>query len=166
MLTGKPRYTHISDYKSLCVNFVELKEQLKSGLHLKPYEVQHRLQLRIGAQGKYLQSILEKACKALNDQTITTAGLEAAMEELSELAIKVANDCPLSVTPTPSLTQIATHTENEHPPNSTARLMDHSIDSCLTSTAPPVGLSSEAAALKKRQRAMFTQAEWMAANIG
>ncbi|KVI00428.1 protein PHR1-LIKE 2-like [Cynara cardunculus var. scolymus] len=129
-------------------------------------EVQHRLQLRIEAQGKYLQSILEKACKALNDQAITTAGLEAAREELSELAIKVANDCPLSVTPTPSLTQIATHVENEHPPNSTARLMDHSIDSCLTSTAPPVGLSSQAAALKKRQRAMFTQAEWMAANIG
>ncbi|KAG8481146.1 hypothetical protein CXB51_025915 [Gossypium anomalum] len=31
-------------------------------------EVQHRLQLRIEAQSKYLQSMLEKACKALNDQ--------------------------------------------------------------------------------------------------
>ncbi|KAK8275782.1 hypothetical protein V6Z12_D10G158700 [Gossypium hirsutum] len=31
-------------------------------------EVQHRLQLRIEAQSKYLQSMLEKACKALTDQ--------------------------------------------------------------------------------------------------
>lgn len=107
-------------------------------------EVQHRLQLRIESQGKYLQSILEKACKAINDQAIATAGVEAAREELSELAIKVANDCPPPVT---SLTQ---------------------VDSCLTSNpspvASPMGLSPQAAALKKRQRAMFMQAEWMASN--
>lgn len=109
---------------------------------LLQFQVQHRLQLRIESQGKYLQSILEKACKAINDQAIATAGLEAAREELSELAIKVANDCP------PSVTQ---------------------IDSCLTSNPSPespMGLSPQAAALKKRQRAMFMQAEWMASNTG
>ncbi|KAF7151530.1 hypothetical protein RHSIM_Rhsim02G0057000 [Rhododendron simsii] len=55
-------------------------------------EVQRRLQLRIEAQGKYLQSILDKACKVLNDHAIATVGFEATSEELSELAIKVTND--------------------------------------------------------------------------
>ncbi|XP_071720925.1 protein PHR1-LIKE 2-like [Rutidosis leptorrhynchoides] len=112
-------------------------------------EVQQRLQLRIEAQGKYLQSILEKACKALNDHAIATAGLEAAREELSDLAIKVTNDWSPSVTPTPSLSNVAL--------NLPARLGDISVDSCL---------SSETTALKKRQRTVFTQAEWMAANSG
>ncbi|GJR57274.1 probable calcium-binding protein CML22 isoform X1 [Tanacetum coccineum] len=107
-----------------------------------PSKVQQRLQLRIESQGKYLQSILEKACKALNDQAIATAGLDAAREELSDLAIKVANECPPSVTPTSSLTHVTTHIENEHAPN---------VDSCL---------SSQADAAKKRQRAMFMQSEW------
>ena len=83
-----------------------------------------------------------KACKALNDQAIATAGLDAAREELSDLAIKVANECPPSVTPTSSLTHISTHIENEHAPN---------VDSCL---------SSHADVAKKRQRAMFMQSEW------
>nr|XP_043610702.1 protein PHR1-LIKE 3-like [Erigeron canadensis] len=116
-------------------------------------EVQQRLQLRIEAQGKYLQSILEKACKAINDQAIATAGLEAAREELSDLAIKVANNCFPSVTPTTSLTQI---TPLGHAPN-VARLGDSSVDNCL---------SSQVVDLNKRQRPIFAQTEWMAANIG
>ncbi|CAH9080417.1 unnamed protein product [Cuscuta europaea] len=58
-------------------------------------EVQRRLQLRIEAQSKYLQSILDKACKSLNNQAAVVAsseGLEAAREELSELSIKVCTD--------------------------------------------------------------------------
>ncbi|KAK9058469.1 hypothetical protein SSX86_023311 [Deinandra increscens subsp. villosa] len=118
-------------------------------------EVQHRLQLRIEAQGKYLQSILEKACKAINDQAIATAGLEAAREELSDLAIKVANDCLPSLNPNPSLAQV--NANNNLSSNGPARLGDDSVDRCL---------SSQAAALHKRQRAMLMQAEWKAANIG
>ncbi|KAL8204631.1 hypothetical protein R6Q57_010254 [Mikania cordata] len=98
-------------------------------------EVQHRLQLRIEAQGKYLESILEKACKALSNHAIASGGLEAAREELCDLAIKGLP--PLNPT-------------HEHLP---ARLGD----SCL---------SSQAAALNKRQRAMVMQAQWKAANIG
>ncbi|KAE8736459.1 Detected protein of unknown function [Hibiscus syriacus] len=49
---------------------VQMEVQRK--LH-EQLEVQHRLQLRIEAQGKYLQSILEKACKALNDQAAASA---------------------------------------------------------------------------------------------
>lgn len=61
-------------------------------LHCFWNQVQRRLQLRIEAQGKYLQSILDKACKVLNDHATATVGLEATSEELSELAIKVSND--------------------------------------------------------------------------
>ncbi|GJY78094.1 PHR1-LIKE 2-like protein [Tanacetum coccineum] len=120
---------------------LRVQMEVQRRLH-EQLEVQQRLQLRIESQGKYLQSILEKACKALNDQAIATAGLDAAREELSDLAIKVANECPPSVTPTSSLTHVTTHIENEHAPN---------VDSCL---------SSQADAAKKRQRAMFMQSEW------
>ncbi|KAJ0954208.1 putative MYB-CC type transcription factor, LHEQLE-containing domain-containing protein [Helianthus annuus] len=122
------------------------------GLHfISNVSVQRRLQLRIEAQSKYLQSILEKACKALNDQAVATAGLDAAREELSELAIKVANDCPPSGIPIPSLPDVAAYLENGFAP---------SVDSCLTSNNSPVnspaGLSPQAAVLKKRQRDVFS----------
>ncbi|KAM7461834.1 hypothetical protein LguiA_029955 [Lonicera macranthoides] len=102
--------------------------------------VQRRLQLRIEAQGKYLQSILEKACKALDDQAVASAGLEAAREELSELAIKVASDCHV-INPSPtSLSEVATSLETKNP-------------------SSPVGPGSQAAALKKRQRPGFSNGE-------
>ncbi|KAI3823012.1 hypothetical protein L1987_10615 [Smallanthus sonchifolius] len=129
---------------------LRVQMEVQRRLH-EQLEVQRRLQLRIEAQGKYLQSILEKACKALNDQAVATTGLEAAREELSELAIKVANDCPLSVIPIPSLPEVAAYLENGITP---------SIDSCLTSNNSPVnspvGLSPQTAVLKKRQRSMFS----------
>ena len=53
-------------------------------------QVQRHLQLRIEAQGKYLQSILEKAKETLAGHTSTSPGLKAAHEELTELASKVA----------------------------------------------------------------------------
>ncbi|KAK9072470.1 hypothetical protein SSX86_008904 [Deinandra increscens subsp. villosa] len=129
---------------------LRVQMEVQRRLH-EQLEVQRRLQIRIEAQGKYLQSILEKACKALNDQAVATAGLEAAREELSELAIKVANDCPPSVIPIPSLPEVAAYLENGFAP---------SIDSCLTSNNSPVnspaGQSPQAALLKKRQRAVFS----------
>ncbi|KAE9452928.1 hypothetical protein C3L33_15173, partial [Rhododendron williamsianum] len=74
-------------------------------------EVQRRLQLRIEAQGKYLQSILDKACKVLNDHAIATVGFEATSEELSELAIKVSNDfnqiVPIETLTMSSLSELA-----------------------------------------------------------
>nr|GEV48602.1 protein PHR1-LIKE 2-like [Tanacetum cinerariifolium] len=82
-----------------------------------------------------------RACKALNDQAIATVGLDEAREELSYLAIKVPNECPPSVTSTSLLTHLTAHIKNEHAPN---------VDSFL---------SSQADAVKKRQRAMFMQLE-------
>ncbi|WRX21160.1 MYB-CC type transcription factor [Theobroma cacao] len=129
-------------------------------------QVQRRLQLRIEAQGKYLQSILEKACKALNDQAAASAGLEAAREELSELAIKVSNDCqemiPLDNIKLPSLSELAAALENKTASSMPARIGDCSVESCLTSTGSPVspmGVGSQAAIMKKRPRPLFGNAD-------
>ncbi|CAN5951457.1 unnamed protein product, partial [Sphagnum jensenii] len=80
-------------------------------------EVQRNLQLRIEAQGKYLQSILEKAKETLAGHTSSSPGLEAAHAELTELASKVSNSDPLggghsfSYTSLPGIT--TTHHESE-----------------------------------------------------
>nr|XP_027116786.1 protein PHR1-LIKE 3-like [Coffea arabica] len=158
---------------------LRVQMEVQRRLH-EQLEVQRRLQLRIEAQGKYLQSILEKACKALNDHAVASAGLEAAREELSELAIKVASDCQ-GMTSVPPLSEVAPGMENKTPSNLPARIGDCSIDSCLTSNespVSPVGDGSQAAALKKRARPVFgnreslhfdnsmRQVEWMMTNIG
>lgn len=149
---------------------LRVQMEVQRRLH-EQLEVQRRLQLRIEAQGKYLQSILEKACKALDEQAVATAGLEAAREELSELAIKVANDCQ-GMGSVPSLSEVAAaclESKNNVHSNVPARIGDCSVDSCLTSNGSPVSpMGSQAAALKKRQRPMFSNgdSEWMMANIG
>jgi len=51
------------------------------------------LQLRIEAQGKYLQSVLEKAQETLGRQNLGIVGLEAAKVQLSELVSKVSSQC-------------------------------------------------------------------------
>lgn len=51
------------------------------------------MQLRIEAQGKYLQGVLEKAQETLGRQNLGTTGLEDAKVQLSELASKVSNQC-------------------------------------------------------------------------
>ncbi|KAJ0234781.1 Protein PHR1-LIKE 3 [Hirschfeldia incana] len=123
-------------------------------------EVQRRLQLRIEAQGKYLQSILEKAYKAIEEQAVAFAGLEAAREELSELAIKVSNGCqgPFDTTKmtVPSLSELAVALEHKN---------NCSSESSLSSNT--VGSPVSAALMKKRHRGVFGngavghQAEWV-----
>ncbi|XP_041000069.1 protein PHR1-LIKE 2-like [Juglans microcarpa x Juglans regia] len=164
---------------------LRVQMEVQRRLH-EQLEVQRHLQLRIEAQGKYLQSILEKACNALNDQAAESAGLEATREELSALAIKVSNDrlvlAPLETMKIPSLSEIASALENNNTCNLPARIGDCSVESCLTSTGSPVspmGVSLQAAALKKRPRPLFGNVdslplegnmrqdiEWMMTNIG
>lgn len=150
-------------------------------------QVQRHLQLRIEAQGKYLQSILEKACKALRDQAAATAGLEAAREELSDLHIKVSNDCQgmnqLETVKIPSLSDIAAVLENKNTVNMPTRIGDCSMESCLTSNggSPGDASSRAAAVMKKRSRPLFSttgnslgglennmrqDVEWMMTNMG
>lgn len=117
--------------------------------------MQRRLQLRIEAQGKYLQSILEKACKAFDEQAAAFAGLEAAREELSELAIKVSNNSQGTTVPffdatkmmmmMPSLSELAVAIDHKN--NITTNC---SVESSLTSVTN--GSSVSAASMKKRQR--------------
>ncbi|KAF3530448.1 hypothetical protein DY000_02041620 [Brassica cretica] len=125
-----------------------LHEQLEHG------QVQRRLQLRIEAQGKYLQSILEKACKAFDDQAAAFVGLEAAREELSELAIKVSNSSQGTAVPffdttkmmmMPSVSELAVAVDTKN--NITTNC---SIESSLTSNTN--GSSLSAASMKKRLR--------------
>lgn len=148
-------------------------------------QVQRHLQLRIEAQGKYLQSILERACQALSDQAAASAGLEAAREELSELAIKVSNDskemAPLETQKVLPFSELAAALENRKAPTVMPRIGDCSMDSCLTSAGSPVspiGVGSTATAMK-RPRPVFSHGdsmalegnarhdvEWMMSNIG
>ncbi|PSR98461.1 Protein PHR1-LIKE like [Actinidia chinensis var. chinensis] len=155
---------------------LRVQMEVQRRLH-EQLEVQRRLQLRIEAQSKYLQSILEKACKALDDRAAATAGLEAAREELSDLAIKVSNDFNEMV---PPLSELTASLENKSASNLAARFGDCSVDSCLTSNGSPIspmGAASQTAALKKRSKPFFVdgdyvplessvrQVEWMMANI-
>ena len=54
-------------------------------------QVQRHLQLRIEAQGKYLQAVLEKAQETLGRQNLGAEGVEAAKVQLSELASRVSS---------------------------------------------------------------------------
>ncbi|KAK8281262.1 hypothetical protein V6Z12_D09G226800, partial [Gossypium hirsutum] len=95
---------------------LRVQMEVQRRLH-EQLEVQRRLQLRIEAQSKYLQTILEKACKALSDHVAASAGLEAAREELSELGIKISNDfqgmVPFDNIKLPSLPELPAALENK-----------------------------------------------------
>ncbi|KAK6126382.1 hypothetical protein DH2020_039882 [Rehmannia glutinosa] len=54
-------------------------------------EVQRHLQLRIEAQGKYLQTVLEKAQENLGKQNLGNIDLEVAKIQLSDFVSKVSN---------------------------------------------------------------------------
>eukprot|EP00252_Welwitschia_mirabilis_P021798 TRINITY_DN5700_c0_g1_i1.p1 TRINITY_DN5700_c0_g1~~TRINITY_DN5700_c0_g1_i1.p1 ORF type:complete len:434 (+),score=84.57 TRINITY_DN5700_c0_g1_i1:928-2229(+) len=116
---------------------LRLQMEVQRRLH-EQLEVQRHLQLRIEAQGKYLQSILEKARETLEGHNLSSIGLEATRTELSELASKVKSECIGSAFPSvsfPSMPEITVL-----PPESHSQLMhqqtqatDCSAYSCLTS---------------------------------
>ncbi|ERN01820.1 protein PHR1-LIKE 3 [Amborella trichopoda] len=124
-------------------------------------EVQKHLQLRIEAQGKYLQSILEKACKALADQTVASAGLEAARQELSALVIKVSNGClsaPSEFLNLPILPEMASVCVDDKKLNRQAQMADCSADSCATSNESSAGAPLQSGG-KKRLRPMYCEGD-------
>ncbi|KAM1096019.1 hypothetical protein ACFX2J_013541 [Malus domestica] len=71
---------------------LEMQIEVQRRLH-EQLEVQRHLQLRIESQGKYLQSVLEKAQETLGRQNLGTVGLEAAQVQLSELVSTVSTQC-------------------------------------------------------------------------
>ncbi|RWW23821.1 hypothetical protein GW17_00011914 [Ensete ventricosum] len=64
---------------------IEVQRQLQEHL-----EVQRNLQLQIEAQGKYLQSVLEKAQETLGNQNLGSPGVEDAKVQLCELVSKIS----------------------------------------------------------------------------
>ncbi|EOA30788.1 hypothetical protein CARUB_v10013932mg [Capsella rubella] len=96
-------------------------------------EVQRRLheqlELRIEAQGKYLQSVLEKAQETLGRQNLGAAGIEAAKVQLSELVSKVSAEYPNSSFLEPKEVQNLCPQQGQ-----TAYPPDCSLESCLTSS--------------------------------
>ncbi|KAE8679296.1 Myb family transcription factor APL [Hibiscus syriacus] len=104
---------------------IEVQRQLHEQL-----EVQRHLQLRIEAQGKYLQSVLEKAQETLGRQNPGSIGheVEAAKVQLSELVSKVSNQYL-----NPTLLDLKDLQGLCHTKTQTNPPADCSIDSCLTS---------------------------------
>ncbi|XP_010257718.1 PREDICTED: myb-related protein 2-like isoform X2 [Nelumbo nucifera] len=106
---------------------IQMQIEVQRRLH-EQLEVQRHLQLRIEAQGKYLQSVLEKAQETLGRQNLGSAGLEAAKVQLSELVSKVSTECLNS-----TLSELK-ELQDLHPQKTqTTQPTDCSMDSCLTS---------------------------------
>ncbi|XP_031493632.1 myb-related protein 2 [Nymphaea colorata] len=106
---------------------LQMQIEVQQRLH-EQLEVQRHLQLRIEAQGKYLQTVLQKAQETLAQQNLGSAGLEAARAQLSELVFQVSNEC---LNPEFSGSKEAAIFNMEH--IQVNQLTDGSVDSCLTS---------------------------------
>ncbi|KAH9709584.1 Myb family transcription factor PHL8 [Citrus sinensis] len=74
---------------------LQVQMEVQRKLH-EQIEVQRHLQLRIEAQGKYLQSVLKKAQETLAGYSSSSAGVELAKAELSQLVSMVSMGCPSS----------------------------------------------------------------------
>ncbi|XP_021740907.1 myb-related protein 2-like isoform X4 [Chenopodium quinoa] len=119
--------------KNLHINdALQMQIEVQRRLH---EQLERRLQLRIEAQGKYLQSVLEKAQETLGKQNIGVVGLEAAKLQLSELVSKVSNQC-LNL----AFAEMAEEKQGVCPKQQIQPykpIGDCSIDSCLTSCDGP-----------------------------
>ncbi|CAN6452736.1 unnamed protein product [Victoria cruziana] len=87
---------------------LRLQMEVQKRLH-EQLEVQKHLQLRIEAQGKYLQSILEKARDTLANHHSGMLDLEEAQAQLSALSSRVMNEC---FNPAVALLDLTIPTEN------------------------------------------------------
>ncbi|KAG6403843.1 hypothetical protein SASPL_136076 [Salvia splendens] len=107
---------------------IQMQIEVQQRLH-EQLEVQRHLQMRIEAQGKYLQSVLEKAQESLGRQNVGTLGLEAAKVQLSELVSQVSNQCLNSTfSRINDLSDLCLQQQAQ-----TTQPKDCSGDSCLTS---------------------------------
>ncbi|XP_059296927.1 myb-related protein 2-like isoform X3 [Lycium ferocissimum] len=127
----------ISENSATCMSNPSMGPQPNKNIQISEaiqmqIEVQRRLheqlELRIEAQGKYLQSVLEKAQETLGRQNMETVGLEAVKVQLSEFVSKASNQCLDSAFP--DIKELSgfhsQQTQATHP-------ADRSIESCLTS---------------------------------
>ncbi|KAK3151501.1 hypothetical protein QOZ80_3AG0246700 [Eleusine coracana subsp. coracana] len=105
---------------------LQMQIEVQRRLH-EQLEVQRHLQLRIEAQGKYLQSVLEKAQETLTKQNAGSVGLETAKMQLSELVSKVSTECLQH-----AFTGFEEIEGSQMLQGHTMQLGDGSVDSCLT----------------------------------
>ncbi|KAK6139838.1 hypothetical protein DH2020_026413 [Rehmannia glutinosa] len=108
---------------------IQMQIEVQRRLH-EQLEVQRHLQLRIEAQGKYLQSVLEKAQETLGGQNLGTIGLEAAKVQISDLVSKVSTQClNTAFSGMKEISDLYHHQkQNNNQPT------DCSIESCLTTS--------------------------------
>ncbi|KAJ0244521.1 Myb-related protein 2 [Hirschfeldia incana] len=104
---------------------LHMQIEVQRRLH-EQIEVQRHLQLKIEAQGKYLQSVLEKALETLGKQNLGEAGLEAAKVHLSEFVSKVSAEYPN--------TSFIEQKEFQNQCTQQMQPPDCSLESCLTSS--------------------------------
>lgn len=147
------------DLNDGCNEAMRVQMELQRRLH-DQLKVQQHLQIRIEAQGKYLHSMLERACNALIDPNLAVVGLASIRCDLPELPNMETDDCPshpYASLKLSSLSEIAAACMEEKSLNRTMPpIAECSVDSCLTSTessgrASILG-SQAAAAFKKRSR--------------
>ncbi|RDY10605.1 Myb-related protein 2, partial [Mucuna pruriens] len=140
---GAPTGERLAETNGTHMNKLSLGPQANKDLHIsealqmqievqrrlnEQLEVQRHLQLRIEAQGKYLQSVLEKAQETLGRQNLGIVGLETAKVQLSELVSKVSSQCLNSAfSELKELQGFCPQQTQTNQPN------DCSMDSCLTS---------------------------------
>uniref|UniRef100_A0ACD5YM26 Uncharacterized protein n=1 Tax=Avena sativa TaxID=4498 RepID=A0ACD5YM26_AVESA len=105
---------------------LQMQIEVQRRLH-EQLEVQRHLQLRIEAQGKYLQSVLEKAHETLAKQNTGPAGLQTAKMQLSELVSKVSTECLHN-----AFTSFEEIEGSQMLHRHALQLGDGSVDSCLT----------------------------------
>ncbi|XP_022891230.1 myb family transcription factor PHL8-like isoform X2 [Olea europaea var. sylvestris] len=72
---------------------LQVQMEVQRKIH-EQIEVQRHLQLRIKAQGKYLQNVLKKAQETLAEYSATSTEVEQAKAELSQLVAMVDIGCP------------------------------------------------------------------------
>ncbi|KAE8687298.1 hypothetical protein F3Y22_tig00111022pilonHSYRG00457 [Hibiscus syriacus] len=120
----------ISEVNNIPMNYFSIGPQTNKGIQIGEalqiqIEVHRRLHEQLEAQGKYQQSVLEKAQETLHRQNLGTVGLEAAKVQISELVSKVSNQCLNSALS--DLKELQGLYRQPNPAN------DCSMDSCLTS---------------------------------
>ncbi|XP_010252936.1 PREDICTED: protein PHR1-LIKE 2-like isoform X2 [Nelumbo nucifera] len=145
----------------------EVKEALRAQmevqrkLHLQ-VEAEKHLQICKDAERRYVESMLERACKLLAGQTISCLVPDAEGHELPGSAPK-ASRTSSSHEPTRFYSlrpaeAIRVQVPEEEPPNLQPPRADCSTESCLTTNGSPAGLSLESspAGCKKRVRSLDT----------
>ncbi|KAJ0988991.1 hypothetical protein J5N97_007347 [Dioscorea zingiberensis] len=124
------------DLNDGCNEAMKVQMELQRRLH-EQLEVQRHLQIRIEAQGKYLHSILERACNALAETNISKSGTELVKHEIPQLSNLTELDDGLNFPPESinmPLYEIALTCLQNKSMNGVPQIVECSGESCLTSS--------------------------------